>query len=121
MKLRLKDNSIRLRLNVNDLNTLNNDGEVWEVSQLGKTTFTYGVKSIEKGEMSAEMEDNRLKFCLTVDQIEDWVKTSRVGYSSVQNNEDGSELKLLIEKDFKCLTDREEDESSNFENPNKTC
>ncbi|NME72491.1 DUF7009 family protein [Flammeovirga aprica] len=121
MKLRLLDNSIRLRLNKVDLDTLYNDGEVWTVSQLGKTTFSYGVRSVEQGEMSVEMEDNRLQFRLNVDQIKEWHSSNKVGYSSVQENEDGSSLKLLIEKDFKCLTDRDEDESNNFENPNSTC
>ena len=64
--------------------------------------------------MSVEMESNRLQFCLNVDQINEWHLSSRVGYSSIQENEDGSTLKLLIEKDFKCLTDRDEDESNNF-------
>lgn len=121
MKLRLLNNSIRIRLNKIDLDKLHNDGEVWTVSQLGNTSFSYGVKSIERGEMKVEMENNRLQFCLNVDQINKWHSTSEVGYSSIQENEDGSTLKLLIEKDFKCLTDRNEDESRNFENPNSTC
>ncbi|OHX66032.1 DUF7009 family protein [Flammeovirga pacifica] len=121
MKLRLLDNSIRLRLNKEDIDQLYNNGEVWTTSQLGKTSFVYGVKSIERGEISAEMDGNRLQFLLNVDQIKEWVDTSTVGFSAVQKNEDGSSLKLLIEKDFKCLTDRNEDESKNFENPNSTC
>lgn len=121
MKLRLLDNSIRIRLNKVDLDTLYNDGEVYTISQLGNTTFGYGVKSIEKGEMHVKMENNQLQFRLNVDQIKEWHATSKVGFSEVQQNEDGSTLKLLIEKDFKCLTDRNEDESRNFENPNSTC
>ncbi|MBB3698056.1 hypothetical protein KMW28_07650 [Flammeovirga yaeyamensis] len=121
MKLRLLDNSIRLRLNKEDIDELYREGEVYTTSQLGATSFVYGVKSIERGEMSAEMQGNKLQFLLTVDQIKEWVDTSTVGFSSVQENADGSSLKLLIEKDFKCLTDRDEDESKNFENPNSTC
>ncbi|NLR90676.1 MULTISPECIES: DUF7009 family protein [Flammeovirga] len=121
MKLRLLDNSIRLRLNKEDIDELYREGEVWTTSQLGKTSFIYGVKSIERGEMHAEMDGNRLQFLLNVDQVKEWVDTNTVGFSSVQKNDDNSELKLLIEKDFKCLTTRDEDESKNFENPNSTC
>jgi hypothetical protein len=42
--------------------------------------------------------------------------------ASLQPTASDAELRIVVEKDFACLTAREgEDESDNFANPNATC
>jgi hypothetical protein len=43
---------------------------------------------------------------------EEWTSTDQVGF---ENN--GGQLYLLIEKDFKCLDNVAEDQSDNYPNP----
>ena len=48
----------------------------------------------------------------------EWATTDQVGIEKTIFVAEGSDLAILIEKDFKCLTDRpHEDESDLFENP----
>ena len=47
-----------------------------------------------------------------------WADSEQVSIEAVQTIDDGSELKILVEKDFACLTPREgEDESDLFPHP----
>ncbi len=47
-----------------------------------------------------------------------WATTNQVSIRGEQQLEDGSTLGILVEKDFQCLTEREdEDESDMFPNP----
>ena len=39
------------------------------------------------------------------------------GTSAIHTTEDGTEIFILIEKDFKCLDNTEEDQTDNFANP----
>jgi hypothetical protein len=52
--------------------------------------------------------------------IRNWPENDTVGiHATMPFFEDGS-LYLLVEKDFVCLDETTEDQSDNFENPNKT-
>jgi hypothetical protein len=46
-----------------------------------------------------------------------WVQTERVGYENNITLRGGEKLYLLIEKDFKCLDNTNEDQSDMYDNP----
>ncbi|HEY8916022.1 MAG TPA: hypothetical protein VIM87_06265, partial [Chitinophaga sp.] len=54
---------------------------------------------------------------LPLAQVQQWIKTEQVGIEQEIANPDGSILKIVVEKDFKCLTTRDEDDSQAFDNP----
>ena len=51
----------------------------------------------------------------------EWVESNEVGFQHKLQLENGTELFLLIEKDFVCLDNTFEDQSDNYPNPNAVC
>jgi hypothetical protein len=51
-----------------------------------------------------------------------WANSDQVGIEHETLFGNGQSLRILVEKDFKCLTERSgEDESDHFPNPNMKC
>ncbi|NNC85787.1 MAG: hypothetical protein HKO56_06310 [Bacteroidia bacterium] len=116
MKIRILDNSIRLRFSQTELTQLQTIGAIRkEVHFDGGTQFTYSLNTSDSDkELSADFTNNEMRVFISESKVKELVQTDLVG---VENNDSG--LKLLVEKDFKCLTERKEDETELFENPLK--
>lgn len=116
MKIRILDNSIRLRFSQTELRQLHTTGAIRkEVHFAGGSQFIYSLnKSDSIKELRADFVNNEMRVFISGSKVNELLNTDLVG---VENSE--SSLKLLIEKDFKCLTERKEDESELFENPHK--
>jgi len=120
MKLRIRDNSIRLRLTQSEVAKIRTDGIVG-----GKLVFAAGSRLIYCLESSPACVDPAAQFdnCemlvrLPESTVMQWADSEQVSIEAVQTIDDGSELKILVEKDFACLTPREgEDESDLFPHP----
>ena len=50
---------------------------------------------------------------------DEWANSQKISLENNMSIGNGLALKILIEKDFKCLTERGEDESDLFANPNE--
>ena len=122
MKLRIRGNSIRLRLTKSDIAQFGAAGKVEEIVEFGfaKLALCYRLDKTEKGEaISAGFEDNCLSISVPLVEAEEWIKSERVGIESAQPIGDNNVLRILIEKDFACLDKRVGDEDSDtFTNPN---
>jgi hypothetical protein len=122
LKLRILDNSIRLRLTRTEVDTVKTDGLVrGRVRFAGSNTFDY---VLESSPATVKPEAHISNNCLTVRvpqmDIGQWADSEQVSISSDQNLDDGEQLKILIEKDFHCLAPRDgEDESDMFPHPDK--
>lgn len=118
MKLRIKDESVRLRLDKVDLDTLNEKGKVETVTPFWNRMLKYAVRTTTSvSHLSATFENERIMLYIPESYLAEMIETDKVGFDHVQKNEDGTQLSILIEKDFKCLTTRNEDESNAFPNP----
>ena len=51
----------------------------------------------------------------------EWCNSNEVGIYANQDVGSGKSLKILLEKDFKCLDDTLEDQSEMFPNPKEKC
>lgn len=127
MKLRVLDNSIRLRLTKTEVDTVNKDGLVkGRVRFAGSNTFEYVLESSPATvKPEAHISNNRLTVRIPQLDVVQWAGSEQVSISSEQSLGDGEQLKILVEKDFHCLSPREgEDESDMFPHPDsdtKTC
>ncbi len=120
MKLRVLDNSIRLRLTRTEVEQARNDGLVrGRVSLGGGSNFDYVLESSPATiNAEAHISNNVLTVRVPESEILDWSGSDKVSIAATQNLTDGVELKILIEKDFACLTPREgEDESDMYPHP----
>lgn len=115
MKIRIRGNSIRYRLDKLDIQALKKNGKVEEETRIGPSSLHFCVRIGDK--YKVKLEGSAVHMSIPAEQAKDWIDTELVGLQFEQQNPDNSVLKILIEKDFKCLTEREEDDSSAFENP----
>ncbi|MCO4292380.1 hypothetical protein NF867_05825 [Solitalea sp. MAHUQ-68] len=117
MKIRIKANTIRFRLDKDDINSINNSGFVKEETQIagGKLHFCIKSKPIENALI--KLDPYSVHLLIPAAQLMEWAGNNINGLYITLINDDGSELKISIEKDYKCLTEREEDESAAFDNP----
>lgn len=124
MKLRVQDNSIRLRLKQEEVNTLAQDGAIESRMAFGPDAETqHLVYRLE----AADVTDINVVYrahCVTVQlpnaQAKDWRDCSDVGFECDVPLEGGGSMYVLIEKDFKCLEKRV-DENDCYPNPNISC
>ena len=120
MKLRILDNSIRLRLTRTEVETVCNDGLVrGRVQFAGSNAFDYVLESSPATvKPEAHVSNNVLTVRIPQVDITHWAESEEVSISSEQHLDDGEQLRILVEKDFACLAPRDgEDESDMFPNP----
>ncbi len=122
MKIRIKENSVRLRLTQNEVDEFNRNGHYEQRCCFGPSPtgqLTYGLTKKEGiSELSAHFESGNIKVYVPASMGEKWATTEEVGMENHQGLHDGSKLRILVEKDFQCLKPRpEEDETDNFPHP----
>jgi len=122
MKLRIKSNSIRIRLTKSEVNTLANTGYLEEQTLFVNNKFVYALQRVENGnELSATLDANKITMFVPAALIKDWPENNVTGFNSNMPLTENKSLYLLLEKDFICLDETTEDQSDNYGNPNKTC
>ena len=120
MKLRIHNNSIRLRLSQGEVKNVGDGKPVEEVLNLNKAeSFGYCLAlSTEADTMAASFSRNRLVITIPAALGKTWAATEQVSLRYIQDEHSASATLILIEKDFQCLHKRpDEDESDNFPNP----
>lgn len=121
MKLRIKSNSLRLRLTKSDVSRFREQGYIEDQTHFGDVVFYYALKAVSGQDViTATYKDNRMTVQMPANWVHDWPE-SRVGFDHDMPLGNGENLYILIEKDFKCLESTREDQSDNFENPNTHC
>ncbi len=122
MKLRIKGNSVRLRLTQSEVAEFFERGKFEDRTEFGGETgqhLSYAVMA-ESGaeEISANFGNGRISIIIPQIIAEKWAQTEQTALAAEQNLPSGKTLRISIEKDFACLSPRpEEDESDNFPHP----
>lgn len=120
MKLRVLDNSIRLRLTRGEVTAIGDDSVVrGRVRFAANNTFVYMLESSPTTvKPEAHVSNNVMTVRVPQMDIRRWARSEEISIQSEQLLDDGDHLKILIEKDFHCLSPREgEDESDMFPHP----
>ena len=122
MKIRICANSIRIRLSKPEVEKLSTKGFLEDKTSFGATYFSYAVeRKAGIKTLSANYDQSKITLMVPETLVKDWPENTVVGFDSHQAVSDTETLYLLLEKDFKCLDHTLEDQSDNFENPNKIC
>ncbi|MFY0675238.1 MAG: hypothetical protein JXQ87_17720 [Bacteroidia bacterium] len=119
MKLRIKGNSIRLRLSQSEVKKFGESEICFDKIAFGETSLTYQLHMAEVDSVTAEFGNNTIAVAVPSELGQKWVSDNEmVGFDHNQTFKNGTQLFILIEKDFQCLTERKhEDETDNFANP----
>ena len=122
MKLRIKSNSIRIRLTKTEVSTLAATGYLEEQTLFANNKFVYALQSVDDAnELTATMNANKITMLVPAALIKDWPVNDVIGFEARMPVAENESLYLLLEKDFVCLDETTEDQSDNYENPAKTC
>ncbi|WP_313190591.1 DUF7009 family protein [Sphingobacterium sp.] len=116
MKIRVKDNSVRIRLTQSEVNALYQDGNISSRTEFLEQAFVYAVERADVPELSVEFVENKITLKTPANLLEQLYSTDVVGFEGLTGK-----VKLLLEKDFVCLDNTLEDQSDNYPNPNMKC
>ena len=121
MKIRIKENSIRIRLTRSEVTKIAVDGYIQEHTVFNNGQFIYALKVADQEALSASLENNRITMFVPVVWVKDWPVNNVIGFRGNIPVTEKDSLFLLLEKDFVCLDETTEDQSDNYDNPAKTC
>jgi hypothetical protein len=121
MKLRIRGNSLRLRLGPGEVARLAADGRVEERIVFGPgpdQRLVYALEaSADVPEVRADYRHGMIRVQLPAALVETWARTDQVGLAGEQPLGAGASLTLLIEKDFECLDRAAEDDEAAYPHP----
>jgi len=119
MKLRMKGDSLRLRLTRGEVQQLAQAGRVEEHVHIGeRDVLTYRLQSTAAATaIGARLASGLIVIELPEDAARQWCTSDLVTLEHVQR-QGASALHIVVEKDFACLAPRtDEDESDHFAHP----
>ena len=120
MKLRIKANTIRLRLTKTEVEQFETGGFVKESVHFGPGADQHMHYMImtEPGidDLSVDYKNNTLKVLVPGPIAGQWTQTDQVGMEAEVNTGEGL-LHILVEKDFQCLHRNNAEEPDNYAHP----
>ena len=122
MKLRIRGDSLRFRLAQGEVARLLAGGRVSESVHFSGgvgDALTYSLQSSKSvAQVRARFAGREIEVDLPQVFVSHWADSDEVGIESTQPIGDGKRLHIMVEKDFRCLQPRpEEDERDNFPHP----
>lgn len=121
MKLRIRENTIRLRMSQSEVEEFADKGSVETVTRFApEAEFCYRITRLDGAtSLQAHLDGQTITIAVPEADARDWAATNRVGIEGEMPIGNEETLSILIEKDFQCLNERAgEDESDMFPNPN---
>lgn len=119
MKLRIRENSLRIRLVQTEVQRLVKGQSVEQTTVFSlSSSLVVRVEPCFRTEQPAALfVDHRLSILLPPAAVRRWAETDQVAIEADQSVGDGRFLHILIEKDFACLLSRAGDDADAFPNP----
>jgi len=124
MKIRILGNSVRLRLSQTEIVQILEKGRVVQTVKFGAKAsqqLHYALEKVNVPSIQATFDANEICIQIPIEIANDWASSNDV---SLENNipiDAQEQLRILVEKDFKCIDTRKgEDESDLFPNPAET-
>ncbi len=119
MKLRVRHNSIRFRLQKQDVQTLRSSGECREAILFpGGGRLEYSLRVSDSHEVGVRFSGGVVSISMPAGRLTAWHSSNQVGISAAVPVDSDKMLDILIEKDFRCLDEGiHEDQSDTFDNP----
>lgn len=117
MKLRVRGDSLRLRLGQGEVARFAAEGALAEATGFGPGSEL--VVALAFGDrLGATFEGSRITVAVPAELARRWAASDDVGLEGTQSIGDGRALRILVEKDYACLKPRaEEDETDAYPHP----
>lgn len=115
MKLRIRGDSLRLRLSQSEVATFAERGALEDTTTFGPgVALTFAMAFGDA--FGATLNGARIVVSVPAAAARAWATNEEVGLETAQSNGDGT-LKILVEKDFACLTPRGAEDADAFPHP----
>lgn len=119
MKLRIRGNSVRVRLTRSEVARLGAGETVEQITEFAKNVRL--ISSIGPSPIittaRAEFTAGRISVLLPSEQIDSWANSDMVSLEANQPIENDRSLQILVEKDFQCLHSPQEENADAYPNP----
>ncbi|HEY1960731.1 MAG TPA: hypothetical protein VGH28_34200 [Polyangiaceae bacterium] len=112
MKLRIRGNSIRLRLGQTEVATLREGGVIEESVAFAGGALVYAIERRDVPAIAASFDGKRIAVAVPNPIALDFCDGDRVGFEGASGA-----VRVLVEKDWQCLAPRGEDESDAYPHP----
>lgn len=122
MKLRIRGNTLRLRVSKSELETVQKRGAVQDAIRFGpRARLVYRLEIAANDRFGAEFTGDSITVRAPRAAVAKWGRDEEVSMRGKQRIGNGKTLAILVEKDFECLKPRaDEDATDLFLNPAKT-
>jgi hypothetical protein len=121
MKLRIKDNSLRLRVSRSDLARLIQHGRVESTiyfTGIAEDKWTYAIETrSDIDSANLRYQPNQVTVLVPSFEATTWAGSDRVGIYGSCRLGPGQSLEILVEKDFACLDLSDAENEDTFANP----
>jgi hypothetical protein len=121
MKLRIKGNSLRLRVSRSELARFLAGERIAETIRFAAAPEAKLTYALERGThataASVRYRSQEVTVLLADEQVQTWSQESQVGVYTLVDIAPEGLLELIVEKDFACLDGSEEDNADTFANP----
>ena len=112
MKLRIKGNSLRLRLSQGDVTALATTGRIADATAFGPGDLALRYEIVTADDLAsleARLDGSRITLRLPRAQVVRWAESDEVTLEGRQPIDAEQSLLVVVEKDFQCLKPRTED------------
>ena len=121
MKLRIKGNSLRIRVTRSELGRFQAGGRIEDTihfTSAPEAKLTYALETaLQASPVTVRYGSREVTVILSKDQARIWEAPSEVGvYTTLDMGSAGS-LEVVVEKDFACIDRTDEDQTDTFANP----
>jgi len=128
MKLRLKGNAVRVRVDRRDLEQLLSQGRVMDEIRFGdgpgrQFAYVLEIGGAPDALPTVDFLDGRFVIQIGSATADDWSRNDTVGFDTTRDV-GGNTIRLILEKDFACLdrpAGQEADDQFAFPNPSSHC
>lgn len=125
MKIRMKGNSLRLRVARSELARLLKDGRIRETIRFDaspEASFTWSLEAgkAEDASTAVRYSPGHVAVVVAPAAMRLWQQDEQVGIYARVDAGGEEPLEVIVEKDFACLDGSDSDNKDTFENPNLT-
>jgi hypothetical protein len=118
MKLRIRGNSVRIRVTRTEAARLGQGSPVEQITRFStSSSLRSSVQPSSCAAPMVEFDDAGIVVKLPAEQVRDWAESDQVTIEAHQQVESGTVLQILVEKDFECIHSRREGNTDAFPNP----
>lgn len=117
MKLRILNDSVRLRLSIDDMQNLFTNDACTAICSLPGNDLCYSISIVnDQKEIDIINNSKELLVSIPYTMFKDFFNSTEEGLYYTKSWKENN-IKIAIERDFKCLTPRSENEERLYENP----